>query len=168
LDTLTSTNPPITIENRSLTHDVENPLEKANHNMLQLRENKDPIITDREIINISHNYNAPTTKEIMHIDGVSLPSKKVITIPDYEELSPIELLKYDKRTTLHYLKDLMILDHPLLSLVFRKSLKDPMFMRILQMVFSFSMQFAINAMLYTDDVIDERQSAMAGVTIILI
>jgi hypothetical protein len=159
----TPAEPPITIENRSITHNsnkTSSP-EKEQGVILQLRENKDPITTERENININNvdNEDARVTKS-----DIIAVTKELITIPDYEELSPNELLKLDKRSTLTYLKDLMILDHTILSLVFRKSLKEPLFIRVLQMVFSFSMQFAINAMLYTDDVIDQRQSKLANVS----
>jgi hypothetical protein len=163
--------------------------EEHHDNILQLRENhQDPIATDREHIHInsSGDENEQISKEEIQIDSLSsavkgmitIPDyeeiqidslssavKGMITIPDYEELPPDKILKLDKRTTLTYLKDLMILDHAILSLVFRKSLKDPLFIRVLQTVFSLSMQFAINAMLYTDNVIDERQSKLATVTI---
>jgi hypothetical protein len=161
------TEQPVVIESKNVAHGVEKAasFEKHQNNVLQLKENKDFITTERENIltNNSVTQNAATAAK-ENINNLTPVSKGLITIPDYEELLPKELLKFDKRTTLAYLKDLMILDHTILSLVFRKSLKDPLFIRVLQVVFAFSMQFAINAMLYTDGVIDERQSKLADVT----
>jgi hypothetical protein len=144
--------------------------------VLKLRENTQLITTDRENIHINnpeniHNNN-PTNDNVQFtkrdVDLRTSPpvsNKGMNTIPDYNELSPVEQLKHDNRSSLPYLKDLMICEHTILSLVFRKSLKDPLFIRVLQMVFSFSMQFGINAMLYTDNVIDDRQSKLADVNI---
>jgi hypothetical protein len=164
------TEPPVAIECKSVAHGVEKvaSAESRQGNVLQLKENRDFVATEREniLINNAVSQNAETTKGDININNLTPVSKGLITIPDYEELLPRELLKFDKRTTFAYLKDLMILDHTILSLVFRKSLKDPLFIRVLQVVYSFSMQFAINAMLYTDGVIDERQSKLADVTMI--
>jgi hypothetical protein len=162
-----STEQPIAIENPVITDN--NLTDNDNDNILKLRENRQPITTDREKIHINNptDDNCSTNRDVNLRTSSPGSNKVTITIPDYSELSPIEQLKHDKRSTLTYLKDLMICEHTILSLVFRKSLKDPLFIRVLQMVFSFSMQFGINAMLYTDNVIDDRQSKLADVNIYL-
>jgi hypothetical protein len=156
----------VAIENQIITDNITISPENDHGDVLKLRENREPMTTDRENIHI----NNPTDNNVQFTkrdedqgNSPSVSNKGTNTIPDYNELSPIEQLKHDKRSTLTYLKDLMICEHTLLSLVFIKSLKDPLFIRVLQMVFSFSMQFCINAMLYTDNVIDDRQSKLADV-----
>jgi hypothetical protein len=81
---------------------------------------------------------------------------RVITINDYFALAPIDSLIYDKRTTLQYIKDNMILQHPIVSLIFKRSFIDPLFLRILQQTFGLTLKFGINAMLYTDGYLDAR------------
>jgi hypothetical protein len=123
--------------------------------VLNLKENVQAITSERNNININNSAHNTHNNQ----PEVAQPVfKRPITISDYEELDPKELLEFDQRTTLTYLKDLMILEHTILSLFFFKSLKFPLFMRVLKVVFNISMQFAVNAMLYTDDVIDARQT----------
>jgi hypothetical protein len=127
---------------------------KENCQMTTERDNKifdNPVINELEI---------GVDKSVQ-----SVALKGTITVSDYEELSAVELLKLDKRNTLAFLKDRMVLDHSILSLVFLKSLKFPLFIRTHQLTFNLSMQFAVNAMLYTDDVIDARQTNMESVYI---
>jgi hypothetical protein len=66
---------------------------------------------------------------------------------------------FDNRSTIHHLRDSLIIEHSFVSILLKKSLKDPLFIRVLKLEFGLSMQFAINAMLYTDDYIDKRQKS---------
>jgi hypothetical protein len=79
-----------------------------------------------------------------------------ITIGDYEQLGPLDIIRYDKRSICKYLTDRLIMDHTIVSLIFKKSLFDPFFIRILKLVFQVSLQFCTNALLFTDDYIDAR------------
>jgi hypothetical protein len=79
-----------------------------------------------------------------------------ITIGDYEQLGPLDIIRYDKRSFCKYLSDKLIMDHTIVSLIFKKSLFDPLYIRILKLVFQVSLQFCANALLFTDDYIDAR------------
>jgi hypothetical protein len=79
-----------------------------------------------------------------------------ITIGDYEQLGPIDIIQYDKRSFWKYLTDKLIMDHTIVSLIFKRSLFDPFYIRILKLVFQVSLQFYANALLFTDDYIDAR------------
>jgi hypothetical protein len=83
-------------------------------------------------------------------------NEKIITVLDYDALDPKDLLIYDKRTTFKFFKDSLMLNHSLLTLIFKKSLKEPPFLMLLKLVFTLSMQFGLNAMFITDSVIDAR------------
>jgi hypothetical protein len=138
---------------------------------LKLKENNNEI-TENEIV---HNTNKTNNNEIIITTHNSITTHNNITtqvnefktLPDYEQLTPTELHIYDKRPIMTYLKDMLILDHPFLSLLFKRSLKDPSFIRMLRLVFSLSMQFAVSAMLYTDNLIDQSHS-IDNVSVIII
>jgi hypothetical protein len=79
-----------------------------------------------------------------------------ITIGDYGQLGPLDIIRYDKRSFCKYLTDKLIMDHTIVSLIFKRSLFDPFFIRILKLIFQVSLQFCANALLFTDDYIDAR------------
>jgi hypothetical protein len=137
-------------------------------NKLQLKENKDDTNTSKQEVDVKITTNLnprDLNNDVIHNFKCNDKLDNMISIPDYEELRPNELLKYDTRTTMAYLKDLLIVEHTILSLVFRKSLKDPLFIRVWMLVFCLSMQFAFNALVYTDAVIDQRQVDQQNVSI---
>jgi hypothetical protein len=144
--------PALTIENNPEIEGITTERQMINTDKLQLKENNNKTDTikklDDVVIGGDRLGEIPETKE-------KLCNK--ISIPDYEELSPEMLLKHDNRTTMTYLKDMIVVEHSVLSLIFRKSLKDPLFLRMWMLVYSLSMQFAFNALVYTDDIIDKRQ-----------
>jgi hypothetical protein len=79
-----------------------------------------------------------------------------ITIGDYEQLGPLDIIQYDKRPFCKYLADKLIMDHTIVSLIFKKSLFDPFYLRLLKLIFQISLQFCANALVFTDDFIDAR------------
>jgi hypothetical protein len=119
------------------------------NNVLHFKQNKAIITTDREESNLDKN-----TVDNKHMSKQA----QLVTLLDYEELEPAEALIYDKRKIFAYLKDKLILEHPILAMILKKSLKEPLFLLLLQFEIVISMQFAINAMLYTDAYIDNRQN----------
>jgi hypothetical protein len=150
--------------------------EGDNANVMKLKENDgiNIVSTDRNELNVNNYLSNTIVKtdqytydegkqvekdiDINDLKDVKKPhSLRLATLLDYAELDPSDSLIYDKRNTKMFLKDKLILDHPILSLIWNKSIKEPLFLRILQLEFSFSLQFAINAMLYTDGYIDMRQ-----------
>jgi hypothetical protein len=125
-----------------------------NNKVLQLKDN-DLAIQKTENNQQINNYIVQDTTQvhadiILHNSKTSL-DEKIISVYDYEELNPADMIKYDKRTTYIFLKDKLITEHSLLSLIFKRSLKEPAFIRILKLNFSLSIQFALNGMLMTDD-----------------
>jgi hypothetical protein len=156
----TAVHPQFTVENKTEEIPTDRPM--VDNNILQLKENKDDTNITKNVgdnVLMTTNFDQPKDKHdgtIIHVAEPNAKLDNMMSIPDYEELSPKELLKYDNRTTKAYLIDMLIVEHSILSLVFRKSLKDPLFLRVLMLVFSLSMQFAFNALVYTDDVIDQR------------
>jgi hypothetical protein len=128
--------------------------------VLRLRDNNE-IRSDNQVKIQNNNFmsqeNAKEASDthLKNTDNLK-KSRKIIVLADYDALSPQELLKYDKRTTMTFLKDILTIEHSLLSLLFQRSLKNPAFIRLLQLTFSLSIQFAFNALLITDDYIDQR------------
>jgi hypothetical protein len=166
---LNATVPQVTaIDNRTDLGGITTERQKVNDggDILKLNENKDgtnpPKQTD-DVVMTNCSVNIPESKTQSAEPDDKLCS--MISIPDYEELTPKELLKYDNRTTVRYFRDLLFVHHGVLSLVFRKSLKEPLFIRVWMFVFSLSMQFVFNALMYTDDVIDQRQANQKNVPI---
>lgn len=68
-------------------------------------------------------------------------------------------MKYDSRSFFKYMKDSLVEEHPLLNLLFKKSLKHPVDIRVLLFFTSFNITFATNALLFSDDYIDQRALA---------
>jgi hypothetical protein len=147
---------PLTIETRTANEGISTERQMVDDNILQLKENRDDSNTKHDVV-INTDFNPNLTDGVVHNIKCDGKLGDMVSIPDYEELHPKELLKYDSRTTMAYLRDMLIVEHSVLSLVFRKSLKDPLFIRVWMLVFYHSMQFAFNALVYTDAVIDQRQ-----------
>jgi hypothetical protein len=127
--------------------------------VLQLNNNAE-VCKDKETETQTNNFMIPSNdKEVnqlnLHNTNNIEKSEKIISLSDYNSLLPQDLLKYDKRTNMTFLKDILISEHSLLSLLFQKSLKNPAFIRLLRLVFSLNIQFAFNALLITDDYIDQ-------------
>jgi hypothetical protein len=114
---------------------------------------------EKDIV-LNNFHNGELVGKPKHINGAMMYNgKRIITIADYESLEPIDLLKFDKRTSFEFLKDLLVLDHALLTFLFKRSFKDPFFLRLIKLTFSLSLQFGINAMLFTDQYIESRAEA---------
>jgi hypothetical protein len=157
--------PPLT-EDR-LNNDVEiesrrnSEVERKNENILELRENKISANSGTQDVNMNNNGVTPDANE-------NLPSSIIqtrrISLPDYSALSIQKLIKYDKRSNIAYFKDLIIMNHPMVSLFFKISIKEPVYLRLYKLKFYLNMLITINSMLYTDDYIDETQVGIEMVT----
>jgi hypothetical protein len=151
-------------DNKNLELDDDEQQEKGNENKLQLRENK-IVTTERENLQVdSHDIEITRTVTNVSTRGKTNEVKNIITMLDYDCLLPNDSLKYDNRKNISYLKDILIIEHPLLSLIYKHSLLDPMFMRLLQLEFSLCMQVGINALLYSDAYIDQLHEAENSVS----
>jgi hypothetical protein len=91
-------------------------------------------------------------KEISHFENL-LPITHV-TMKDYDALTLQERLKYDKRTFLTYLKDCLCSRNVFISLFFKHSLVDPIYARVAKLVFNLSLILGINALMFTESLIE--------------
>ncbi len=57
------------------------------------------------------------------------------------------------------MRDTLVEEHPLLNIIFNKSLKSPIDIRVMIFFTSFNLNFASNALLFSDDYIDQRANA---------
>ena len=72
------------------------------------------------------------------------------TIKDYKEMIiQIELVT-DNRSFCCYFKDCLLINHEIIS-VFQKSLINPLYLRLLELIFNISLQTAFNAIFYSDE-----------------
>jgi hypothetical protein len=90
----------------------------------------------------------------------------VITFHDYKSLKLYEF-KYDTRPFLKYLKCHLIEHHRILSIIFKKSLFDPVHLRVNKLIFELSMTFALSAILFSDTYIDGRANSDDNVRMII-
>jgi hypothetical protein len=88
-------------------------------------------------------------------DNIFNDKNHKITRKDYEKLTLDEIIKYDKRGFLTFVKDHIFEGHILIS-VLRTSLIDPIFIRVILLVYIVSMSFAFNAICFSDDYINTR------------
>jgi hypothetical protein len=125
-------------------------------NVLQLREN---VNSERNELHLQS-----LGSKTINTEQTKIKSKSnQISIPDYESLTPMDLLIYDKRSNFKYLTDILILEHPIISVILKRSLKDPLFLRLFKLLFSLSIVFGMNALTYTDSYIDMTQSNVDNV-----
>src|SRR5690606_23274877 len=109
---------------------------------------------------VAHNNfvisNANTSLNLKTINQDTNVYTNEITIKDYENLSAKETILYDKRPFFKYIKDELIRSHKLVGIMFKRSLLTPHYITISKLVFELSLQFALNAILFSDYYIDER------------
>lgn len=79
-----------------------------------------------------------------------------LTLKDYDSLSTKEKLTIDHRSACSYLGDSFKFSNPILSLFFKKSLMEPFEIRVSYMAFKITSQFALNALLFSEKLIDSR------------
>jgi hypothetical protein len=146
--------------------------DKANNDILNLnikpdtnadqKKDEDNVIQHNNFID-GINYNSKSFSKDYEDSGQEAndKSKKVeynspITIHDYDELGAMDIIEYDKRKFTKFLADELVMNHSIISLFFKKSLFDPVYIRIMKLIFQVSLQFCTNALLFTDDYIDAR------------
>lgn len=86
-----------------------------------------------------------------------IKEKKIITLKDLECLVDDEIL-FDKRTICEFFCD-ELKKHLILGLFLRKSLMDPLTLRIAHVYFTLTLGFAFNAFFYSDDYIEAKVSS---------
>jgi hypothetical protein len=153
-------------EQKETTRELKEVVNIDNKDILILQGNNNDV--NDNAINNEHNeikINNFITESVK-VTPSPVTEKKLITIKDYEELE-CEELYLDERNFMTMLKDLLVLDHSLISLVYKRSLFDPAFIRLNQFAFECSLQFCFNALLFTDSYIDQRATSPNRVTILL-
>jgi len=86
---------------------------------------------------------------------------KLITLKDYDALSPYELMDFDRRGFFRLFWDIAIIDHPILNLLFFNSLMEPLWVRFIVFLFEFKVGLAMSALFFSDDYIDARSEVPA-------
>jgi hypothetical protein len=143
---------------RKTSFDIELPspripvTDEANQEILHLNDNKTDDIKKGKTMAVN-NY-VEVTQDNHNIETAR--SNKEYTIHDYEELDSKDKITYDKRSNLKLFKDELILRHSIYSLIFKRSLFDPIFLRILNLTFLLSFQLTLSALTMTDGYIDSR------------
>lgn len=123
---------------------------KNNLNISDLSVNRTHLSSDQIVDEFMVMRNRP------HRKIWAMDPNHIVTLKDYEELSPQQALIYDRRSFLALYIDLLLDDHILLCVFFKKSLIDPIWVRIIFLVFNLSIIFAMNALFFTDDLIEAR------------
>ena len=77
---------------------------------------------------------------------------------DYLELSYTFIIKYDTRTFKEIYFINLITTHIVLSLFFKKSIIDPLLVRIIYLAFRISLLFTLGAIFYTDNYINAMET----------
>jgi hypothetical protein len=85
--------------------------------------------------------------------------KSEVTMTDYESLNISEMFVYDKRSLKKYLWDNFVRHNLLMSILFKHSFVDPIYIRITKLVFCISLIFGTNAMLFSDYYIELRANS---------
>ena len=85
--------------------------------------------------------------------------KNKLTIKDISSLPLKDLLKYDDRSNMKYLWDLLKRKHSIISTFVPRSILNPRSLSIIFLFFNMSVNFALNAIFYSDTYINARGQA---------
>jgi hypothetical protein len=144
---------------RELKHDIVTLAGGENNNVLHLKENNIAAVKDEDLQmnnfcrNVQVQAAAMTMTMTMAIEPIS--KTKIITYEDYKLLK-FDELDFDRRTFSQFFKDFLIRRHSLISLIFKKSLFEPCFLKLFKLLFELNLQFAFCAILFSDSYIDKR------------
>jgi hypothetical protein len=90
---------------------------------------------------------------------------KYITYHDYLQINVSDYLDYDTRSIGKYLGDELIHHHSLIKLLMKDSILDSKVIAYLKFVFKINFIFALNAMAFSDNLIEQRASDPFRVTL---
>jgi hypothetical protein len=79
-----------------------------------------------------------------------------ITMKDFEALTLQERFIYDSRSFVRYLLDNLVRNNLLISIFFKHSLAEPIYIRVAKLTLSFTLLFGTNAILFVDSYIEQR------------
>lgn len=104
-------------------------------------------------MNVNHSSNYLDYKQLSS-SQIKIPEIK--TKADFEELPISFQLIIDKRSFFQFVWDDLKESHPYINLILVKSILNPFFIRITSLIFSISLEFALNAMFFTDSYINQQ------------
>ena len=81
---------------------------------------------------------------------------KFITNKDYDELNPIDEIKYDKRGFFELFWNFLKTNHTLFNLFFHYSLLEPHWTKIILFFFELTLMLSTSAFFFSDEYIDAR------------
>ncbi len=140
----------------------ESKLEIENKNIKNTVKISENMVKKAEEQELQGGHNTEEREKIRKEKVEKILDKRVnftgFTRKDLATLNDENILKYDKRTFCQYFSDLLLYEHPLLGLFFYKSLMNPLMLRINHLFFSLSLNFAFNAIFYSDEYIQENAS----------
>jgi hypothetical protein len=129
------------------TDNINKESEKGNEMITMPNEKGNEMKQVNNFMEVSNQLKAPKN----HLES----KPNTISQKDYESLAPEDLF-YDKRTSGKVYTDLLIQEHSLISLVFKRSLFNPLFIRLVRFVLEINLHFGFNAMLFSDRFIEAR------------
>jgi hypothetical protein len=127
--------------------------------------------TTNDNVNIKNNYvyDMNISREVKTDTKTKLASKKsqhIITMRDFNSLTLEERFTYDNRSIITYCKDSLIQHHSIISIIYKGSVVDPIFIRVAKLIFTLSLIFGINALLFTEYYIQLRATSTYEVKIL--
>ena len=87
---------------------------------------------------------------------------KFISNKDYNALSPIDAITYDKRGFLQLFWMFLKSDNALLNLFFHHSIMEPLWIKLILFFFNLTLTFFASALFYSDDYIDQKAELSEG------
>jgi hypothetical protein len=148
-------------------------IERDGDQQLKLKENMgdfDNIVADKTIlgdnmgdeINIHNNFvdkrrasvetDAVNNSEIAGTQSSFHKNGLVITMRDYEYLTIEEMFTFDGRSFLKYLVENLVRRNLIISIIFKHSIIDPVYIRIAKAIFCFSLIFGTNALFISNNI----------------
>jgi hypothetical protein len=147
--------------------------------VLQLKENINNVSNNTTIKNnntLTKGENQVYNNFISEAGGINAHMEKshvttvkkanFITYSDLMQLSADDI-EFEKRTFMMCLKDSLIQKHPVVSFIFKRSLKDPAFLRFYKLIFKASMFFGFEALIFTEYYIERRLETPFSVSFLL-
>jgi hypothetical protein len=124
-------------------------------------------ITPKMFVNNFIGLPAHPQNEVTKAKKINQTSKIKVepTIDDLKQLTPYDALTLDKTPFFQMVSDALIDEHALICLLFKKSLLDSAWQRVMNFFLNMHLIFAINALLFSDDYIDSRSDVDASVTV---
>jgi hypothetical protein len=88
----------------------------------------------------------PSTQSSFHKNGL------VITMRDYDHLTLEEMFTFDQRSYLNYVVENIVRRNMIISIIFKHSIIDPVYIRITKAIFCFSLIFGTNAVFISNNI----------------